>query len=295
MELLTPETSECFVSVPVVLWAMLVHKVKWVGHTLNPEWSIFDTIKIRVQSFLLQKVKERFLFSRIITSEGKKSHWKLCVHNPPGFLSCLNSWQWYHVKIRTPCSRDGQCVVSSLQTSGSIERVLDLTLWKRLNCRPWLIFAVPFIMLSLFSCHLYLCFCFSHLSSPNVFSLYWYGRLCVTLIIFIANLWIFYNSATSLWKWCDLNWMGHLTLLCALLPFEAHFELNVSSFFDGKKKIHSAGQRQYLFWTGRFIFPCKDFGHVTYNQVEGSASSMQVLYQMWKYKLLLNNALFIMH
>jgi len=52
--------------------------------------------------------------------------------------------------------------------------------------------------------------------------------------------------------------------------------------------MRSAGQRQYLFWMGRFIFPCKDFGYVTWNQVEDSASSLQLLYQMWKYKFLLN-------
>lgn len=102
--------------------------------------------------------------------------------------------------------------MSILQLSDSIEYILDLTLWKRLNA----IFAVPFIILSsLFSC-LYLCFCFCDLRSPNIFNLYWYGRISMTLIIFIAHLWNFYNSATSFWKWCDPNWIGHLILFYVL-------------------------------------------------------------------------------
>lgn len=107
--------------------------------------------------------------------------------------------------------------MSILEPSDSVECILDLALWKRLNGRPWFIFDVPFILLlSLFSCHLY--FCFSDLRSPNIFSLYWYKRISMTLIIFIARLLNFYNSVMSFCKWCDPNWIGHLILFCVLSP-----------------------------------------------------------------------------
>lgn len=160
----------------------------------------------------------------------------------------------------TPSSRDGQCVVSILQTSGGTERVLDLTLWKRLNCRPWFIFAVPFIILSLFLCHLYLCFCFSHLSSPNVFNLYWYGRICVTFIIFIAHLWIFYNSATSLWKWCDPNWMGHLTLCVLSSPLKYILNLMFLLSLMARKRFIQLGRDSICFEWADLFFLAKTLG-----------------------------------
>lgn len=186
--------------------------------------------------------------------------------------------------------------MSILQPSDSVEHILDLALWKRLNGRPQFIFAVPFILLlSLFSCHLYLCFCFSDLRSPNIFNLYWYGRISMTLIIFVAHLWNFYSSVTSFWKWCDPNWIGHLILFYVLSsPLKYILNLVFLLSLVARKRCIQLG-RDCLFWMGRFIFPWKDFGHVTWNQVEDSASSLQVLYQLWKYKFLLNNVLFIMH
>lgn len=85
-----------------------------------------------------------------------------------------------------------------------------------------------------------------------------------------------------------VTWIGHLIFFCV---FSSHVKyiLNLEFLLWLVSIGVAFCWAEYLFRMGRFIFPCKDFGHVTCDQVEGSAGSLQALYQMWKYKLLLNN------
>ena len=151
-----------------------------------------------------------------------------------------------------------------MQPSDGVECILELMLWKRLNGRPRFICAVPFIVLSsLFSCHLYIsfAFCFSDLRSPNIFNLYWYGRISMTSIVFVAHLWNLYNSATPFWKWCDTNWIGHLILFYVLSsPLKYIFNLVFLLSLVARKRCVQLDRDSICFEWADLFFLAKTLG-----------------------------------